>query len=170
MLYMKERKSQLPSYISIITVIASCFVVFYMIRVASGDIRFIRISGSAMSPTIEDGDIVILSKADRMLERGKIVIISYPSDQSRKFIGRIIGLPGDNIEILRGKITINGNLLDENYLDNTLNDPDTSTFALSQVPQDKYFILGDNRRTAYDSRNYGFVPRGLIHGTLIKLF
>lgn len=81
-------------------------------------------------------------------ERGDIVIFKYPDDEKVDYLKRIIGLPGETVEIVSGKVYIDGELLDEPYLD----EEPTGDFGPYQVPEDSYFMLGDNRAVSKDSR------------------
>lgn len=81
-------------------------------------------------------------------ERGDIVIFKYPDDESVDFLKRIIGLPGETVEIINGKVYIDGDLLDEPYL----TEEPTGNFGPYEVPEDCYFMLGDNREVSRDSR------------------
>ena len=81
-------------------------------------------------------------------ERGDIVIFKYPDDEKVDYLKRIIGLPGETVEIASGKVYIDGELLDEPYLD----EEPTGDFGPYQVPEDSYFMLGDNRAVSKDSR------------------
>ena len=89
-------------------------------------------------------------------ERGDIVIFKYPDDESVDYLKRIIGLPGETVEIISGKVYINGELLDEPYL----SEEPTGDFGPYQVPEDSYFMLGDNRAVSKDSRYW--------HNTYVK--
>ena len=88
--------------------------------------------------------------------RGDIVIFKYPDDESVDYLKRIIGLPGETVEIISGKVYINGELLDEPYL----SEEPTGDFGPYQVPEDSYFMLGDNRAVSKDSRYW--------HNTYVK--
>ncbi len=123
----------------------------------------VRVVGQAMAPNLNDGDKVFMSKRIDELKRGDIVVLLYPRDQSKSYIKRIIGLPGETIEINNGKVSINGKLLDEPYLDPKLAAHDTMVLSVV-VPADQYFVLGDNRDNSSDSRYWGTVPRNLIYG------
>ena len=81
-------------------------------------------------------------------ERGDIVIFKYPDDESVDYLKRIIGLPGETVEIISGKVYINGELLDEPYL----SEEPTGDFGPYQVPEGSYFMMGDNRAVSKDSR------------------
>ena len=89
-------------------------------------------------------------------ERGDIVIFKYPDDESVDYLKRIIGLPGETVEIISGKVYINGELLDEPYL----SEEPTGDYGPYQVPEDSYFMLGDNRAVSKDSRYW--------HNTYVK--
>ena len=97
-----------------------------------------------------------ISKKWKDPERFDIVIFKYPDDESVDYLKRIIGLPGETVEIISGKVYINGELLDEPYL----SEEPTGDFGPYQVPEDSYFMLGDNRAVSKDSRYW--------HNTYVK--
>jgi signal peptidase I len=82
-------------------------------------------------------------------DRGDIIVFRYPKDPSRDFIKRVIGLPGDEIEIRRGgALYINGEYYDEPYI----LEEDPRGYLLTEIPEGEYFVMGDNRRNSEDSR------------------
>ena len=92
--------------------------------------------------------------------RGEVIIFHWPRDPSRDFVKRVIGTPGDTVEIRLGQVFVNGHEIDEpyvTYLDRRNEPPIT-------VPPDSYFVLGDNRRHSSDSRDWGLVPADSIIG------
>ncbi len=96
-----------------------------------------------------------------------IVVFEFPEDESKDFIKRIIGLPGDTIEIKDKQVYRNGELLEEAYVQHT--DPSVRNGVRDnrepvKVPEGKYFVMGDNRDESYDSRFWGFVDKGQIKG------
>ena len=106
---------------------------------------------SSMEKTIMAGDRVIGSRLYYMRhdpQRGEIIMFDYPDDPNTLYIKRIIGLPGDHIEIHDGTVYINGEPLDEPYLDVVTE----GTWGPYDVPEDCYFMLGDNRNDSADSR------------------
>ena len=90
----------------------------------------------------------------RAPKHGDILIFRFPADPSRDFVKRVIGVPGDEIEIERGQVIRNGVEIDEPYITR----PDRRTYDPIEVPEGSYYVLGDNRRTSNDSRNWGMVP------------
>lgn len=142
-------------FIVIIIAIAGAWVVFAL--------RPLRIDGLAMSPTLNHNDKVFMLKQVGELQRGDIVVFLYPEDQTKSYIGRIVGLPGETIEVKDGKVYINGNPIEEPYLAPEYASHDTMPEPFA-IPPDNYFVLGDNRRNSSDSRYWGPLPRKLIYG------
>ena len=91
---------------------------------------------------------------------GDVVAFSYPEDPSRGLVKRVIGLPGDVIEIKDGYVIRNGQILPESYVVSR----DRRTISELTVPADSYYVLGDNRRSSTDSRDWGFVPADSSQG------
>ena len=131
-----------------------------------------KIPSESMEKTIMTGDRIFgfrlayglnldffgheISKKIKDPERFDIIIFKYPDDESVDYLKRIIGLPGETVEIISGKVYINGELLDEPYL----SEEPTGDFGPYQVPEDSYFMLGDNRAVSKDSRYW--------HNTYVK--
>ena len=114
-----------------------------------------------MLPNFRDGQVVrVRGVSPSRLKRGDVIGFRFPPDPSRKFIKRVVGLPGDVIEIQRGTVFINGEKLDEPYLIHG----DGKSMDAFRVPSDSYFVLGDNRRASFDSRDWGPVPADYING------
>lgn len=131
-----------------------------------------RISADSMSPTLKKRDIALASHwsyHDKRPERQDIITFRLPIDPAKVFLKRIIGLPGETIAIQNGDILIDGNRLAENYLGATAK----QTFSLEMkeinIPDNSYFVLGDNRDNSYDSRFWGVVPYDNIEGKIIRI-
>ncbi|MGE0451039.1 MAG: signal peptidase I [Vicinamibacterales bacterium] len=116
------------------------------------------------------------------IRRGDVVVFKYPEEPERDFIKRIIGLPGDTIELRRKKVYINGEPLDEPYV-HFLEPPGGATsvhevtsvdvreeFGPVTVPADHYFAMGDNRDNSQDSRYWGFLPRDYVKGKALIIY
>lgn len=124
----------------------------------------IRVNGTSMDPTLENGDIMILNKIGyriTKIKRFDIVVIKYKDEL---LIKRVIGLPGEKIKYVNNTLYVNGKKLDEEF-DKTY----TYNFSLKEigsttVPDDSYFVLGDNREVSKDSRSIGFIDREDIIG------
>src|SRR5712692_5698343 len=95
--------------------------------------------------------------------RQQVVIFRAPLPGSPDYVKRLIGLPGDRLEIRKGAVWVNGQRLAEPYLDSPVNPHEN--FGPLTVPMQSYFVMGDNRNDSYDSRYWGFVPRSAIVGT-----
>jgi signal peptidase I len=137
-----------------------------------------RVDGQSMEPTMSDSQYLLVNKAiyfrvdmDRIHkflpfvpgdgddnrhlfrapERGDVIVFRYPGDTSRDFIKRVIGIPGDTVEVREGTVFINGSPLEEDYVLATAD----YVYGPKTVPEDHYFVLGDNRRNSFDSPKWG---------------
>jgi len=123
------------------------------------------VKGQSMEPNFEDSNYLIvdeLSYRFRDPQRGEVVVFRYPRNVSQRFIKRIIGLPGEKIEIEAGVVMVNGKILDESeYFPSGV-----QTLGNIQISLDEneYFVLGDNRISSFDSRQWGTLPRKNIIG------
>ncbi|TDX51960.1 signal peptidase I [Orenia marismortui] len=127
------------------------------------------IPSGSMRPTLKPGDRIFANKfiyRFREPQRQEIIVFKYPVDPSRRFIKRLIGLPGDRVKIIEGRVYVNGKALEEDY---TL-EKSYSDFPEVKVPENHYFMLGDNRNNSEDSRFWGFVPRENIVGKAFVIF
>lgn len=148
-----------------------------------------EVEGTSMTPNIHNGDMIIVNKAayravhlpgwvsnipfldrngDGYFEpfgepkRGDVVVFHLPSQTQRNLIKRVIGLPGDTIEIRRGIVYRNGERLNEDYLDPGL--VGERSMPLTVVPENEFFVMGDERSRSFDSRDWGTLPRKHIIG------
>ena len=126
------------------------------------------VPSSSMEKTIMTGDRVIgyrLAYSFSEPERGDIIIFKFPDDESKLYIKRLIGLPGETVEIKEGKVFVDGEALDEPYLTVTTE----GTFGPYSVPEGHYFMLGDNRNNSADSRywNNTYLAREKIVGKAV---
>ena len=120
-----------------------------------------------MEPAFENGDYLIIDEISYKFsnpQRGEVIVFKYPHDTSQRYIKRIIGLPGETVEIKNGKIFISDKALEEtNYLSPDFFTPDFG-FTKTTLNKNEYFVLGDNRLHSSDSRRWGTVPREDIIG------
>jgi len=126
------------------------------------------VKGSSMEPNFHNGDYLIIDEFSyrmRSPERGEVIVFKYPENPSQKYIKRIIGLPGETIEVKEGKIRITGPQ-DDFVLNEDVYLSGVETFGVDtlKLATDEYFVLGDNREHSSDSRYWGSVPRANLIG------
>jgi signal peptidase I len=128
-------------------------------------------------PTMSDLERKLLPV--REPRRGDIVVFKYPDEPERDFIKRVIGLPGDTLELRNKKVYINGQPLDEPYvhfLEPASTSQEVTSFDVRErygpvrVPDGQYFVMGDNRDNSQDSRYWGFLPRSYIKGRALMIY
>ena len=124
-----------------------------------------------MLPSIKNGQRLYVEQLDAKtqtkLARGDILVFKYPKDPSKGYIKRLIGLPGDKVEIQAGEVWVNGGRLSEPYVDSKMNLSQMSQSAVV-VPTRSYYVLGDNRDNSSDSRSWGFVPEELLIAKVVN--
>lgn len=133
------------------------------------------VKGDSMVPNFHSGDYLIVDEISYRFsnpQRGDVVVLKYPLDASQRFIKRIVGLPGETIDIKNGKVTIiaagKSTVLRESYLPASLATDGTTHLVLGEG---NYFVMGDNRPFSYDSRRWGVLPKEDIIGkAFIRIF
>lgn len=179
----QQKKSQIRDWSEALIVAA---VLALIIRTFV--VQAFKIPSGSMEDTLLIGDHLLVSKfiyglqvpfsdepvlSMRDPERGDIIVFEFPEDkdksyfQRRDFIKRVVGLPGDKIEIRSKNVYVNGDRYmtpEAVYKDGTMTVGPRDNMALITVPQNKYFVMGDNRDRSYDSRFWGFVDRSVIKG------
>lgn len=129
-----------------------------------------KIKGDSMQPNYPDGEFLLTDKLSYRFgkpERGDVIVFEAPGVRDEEYIKRIIGLPGERVMVRDGKVYINGNLLDEPYIADTLSTGGGIFSAEGKevvVPERSFFVLGDNRPASSDSRTWGFVEKQKISG------
>ncbi|HEY8816213.1 MAG TPA: signal peptidase I [Candidatus Dormibacteraeota bacterium] len=149
----------------LVEVVVLAVILYFGISFA---VQAVHVEGLSMWATLDDNDYLIANKIDYRLhapQRGDIIILRPPSDNSKDFIKRIIALPGERILISHGIVYINGHKLDEPYLPEAWTQLDTWGGPDGMVvPPNAYFVMGDNRNRSQDSRLFGFIGRDRIDG------
>ena len=106
----------------------------------------VKVEGTSMAPLISDQERIFINKfvyRFEPIERGDVVVFWYPLDRTKSFIKRVVGLPGDEVEIRRGRVFINGNQLEEPYVPPRY--ADVSGYGPVRIPAGQYFVMGDHR-------------------------
>jgi signal peptidase I len=134
----------------------------------------VKVEGTSMMPSLVDQERIFINKFIYRfglgnIERGDLVVFWFPGDQSKSYIKRVIGLPGDTIAIEAGVVYVNGRPLAEPYVPEEFRDRH-SRQAPFKVPPDQYFVLGDHRSSSNDSRNWGPVHRRYIYGKAVFVY
>ena len=155
--------------------------------VLQGTVRNFKVEGSSMAPTLEGGQYLVVDhvsyqkldveRLSRIVPfwsadgadpkfafdppaRGEVIVFRYPQDPSKDFVKRVIGLPGETVQVRSGKVYINGENLSEPYLRRL----DESNARRLELGEKEYYVIGDNRRNSNDSRAWGVVPEANIVG------
>ena len=127
----------------------------------------VKVEGTSMLPRLHDGERIFVNKLIYYdlpeVKRGDIIVFWFPDDPSKSYIKRVIGLPGETVEVREGRVYINGRELTEPYLDPQLNLARVNQLPLT-VKKHYYFVMGDNRDHSSDSRLWGLVPEKYIYG------
>ncbi len=181
-----KKKSVFREYAeaAVIAIILALFIRTFVVQA-------FKIPSGSMEPTLLVGDHILVNKflygvkipfMNKTLipisepKRNDVIVFIYPVDKSKDFIKRVIGLPGDEIEIVDNKIYINGELFGDRYgyypdLGRKAVDPAGKTrFGPVTVPKDRLFVMGDNRNHSYDSRFWGFVPLDSVKGKAFIIY
>lgn len=131
--------------------------------------RGFYVYGSCMEPNLRTGERVLASRFGFIfggVKRGDVVIFKYPCDPTKNYVKRVIGLPGDTVEIRHGLMYVNGERLHEPYKQFAAH----GNYGPERVQQGKLFVLGDNRDQSNDSRYWGELPLNLVEAKAIMLY
>ncbi len=133
------------------------------------------VKGDSMVPNFHSGDYLIVDEISYRLsspQRGDVVVFRYPLDPSQRFIKRVLGLPGETVDVKNGKVTVTKNgktmAIEESYLPKALATDGTAHVTLAEG---NYFVMGDNRPFSYDSRRWGVLPeKDIIGKAFLRIF
>ena len=128
----------------------------------------VKVEGTSMAPLLSDQERIFINKfvyRFEPIQRGDVVVFWYPLDRTKSFIKRVVGLPGETVEIRQGIVYVNGKAVPEPYVPPQYED--MSDFGPVTLPQDKYFVMGDHRISSNDSRVFGPVSSRYIYGRAV---
>jgi signal peptidase I len=133
----------------------------------------VKVEGTSMMPSLIDQERIFINKYTYRfglsnIARGDMVVFWFPGDPTKSYIKRVIGIPGDSVEVKDGTVIVNGESLAESYVPQAYRDH----FSMPQktVRSDEYFVLGDHRSSSNDSRSWGMVPRGFVYGKAVFVY
>jgi signal peptidase I len=182
------RKSTVREYFEsiVIAVILALFIRTFVVqafKIPTGSMENNLLVGDHLlvnklvyAPTVSALERVIMP-VDQV-ERGDIVVFKYPEDPERDFIKRVIGLPGETLEVRNKQVYINGTALDEPYVRfiQPPAGPGGSSYDVRErygpvtIPANQYFVMGDNRDNSQDSRYWGYLPREFVKGRALMVY
>jgi signal peptidase I len=133
----------------------------------------VKVEGTSMTPSLLNEERIFINKfvyrfGFSDINRGDTIVFWAPEDPARSYIKRVIGIPGDEVEIVDGTVILNGKRLEEPYLIDI--NRDRMSMPQRKVEPGKYFVLGDHRNSSNDSRSWGTVPRDAIYGKAVFVY
>ncbi|MEX2263575.1 MAG: signal peptidase I [Bryobacteraceae bacterium] len=133
----------------------------------------VKVEGTSMMPSLTDQERIFINKFTYRfgigsIERGDLVVFWFPRDRTKSYIKRVIGLPGDVVEIREGRVLVNDRELAEPYVPEDYRDSQSE--PPMRVPGGEYFVLGDHRTSSNDSRAWGTVARDFIYGKAVFVY
>ncbi|MFA6963235.1 MAG: signal peptidase I [Patescibacteria group bacterium] len=144
-------------------------VVVVFLLVNTFFISIFVVDGWSMDPNLVDKEVILWNKnayTKANPERGDVVVVNYPGNIKKQYVKRVVGLPGETIEVAEGSVYIDGQKFNESYLTSeVITDPN---FAIA-LKNDQYFVMGDNRTNSSDSRAFGPVAKRFVLGKSLKV-
>jgi signal peptidase I len=164
---MMDRKKFIKEYVEpiVIAILIALFIRAFIVQA-------FKIPSSSMEPTLLVGDHILVNKflygiripytdikffRYKKPKRGDIIVFIFPKDRSKDFIKRVIGVPGEKVEVINNQIYIDDKLIDDPWGHFILARPSLENFGPVKIPEDSLFVMGDNRDNSQDSRFWGFV-------------
>jgi signal peptidase I len=133
----------------------------------------VKVEGTSMMPALVDQERIFINKfvyrfGIGQIDRGDMVVFWFPNDTTKSYIKRVIGVPGDMVEVDNGTVIVNGHRLDESYVIDEYRD--RQSMSAFKIQPEEYFVLGDHRSSSNDSRSWGTVPRKYIYGKAVFVY
>ena len=157
----KQKSSKSRAVLGWVIAIAVAVAVAFLIRAFVFEI--IMVDGPSMQPTLHTNERLAVEKVTRyggLPQRGEIVIVHYPNGTNNNYVKRVIGLPGETVEVKNSVVYINGQPLSEDYVSSEA----YADMGAVTVPENSVFVMGDNRANSEDSRYVGAIARDQIVG------
>jgi signal peptidase I len=168
-----KRTAQIPQAMrtAIVETLDAClFAALLSLVIITFIVQAFYIPSGSMEPTLMIDDRILVAKFIYRLEpvhRADVIVFRYPLNPKRDFVKRVLGLPGDRVQLKDGVVYVGDRALTEKGY--TIR-PDFGNYGPVIVPAHQYFVLGDNRNNSEDSRFFGYVPRGNIIGKAVFIY
>jgi len=162
-----DKKKVKPMWRELVETVFSAGIIAFFIITFIGQVTVVK--GASMEDTLFNSERLICNKIVYRLtepKHGDIIIFKPPIDQNHNYIKRVIAIEGDRIKIIDGIVYLNGEKMEEDYIEHR----SFESMPEITVPEDSYFVLGDNRINSSDSRFWGFVPENNIIGRASFIF
>lgn len=156
-----------PTELVVREIVETLLLTFFIFWLVNSFVGRYRIDGSSMNPTLQDGQYLLINNFSYYLnepDHGDIIVFKHPSSDLN-LIKRVIGVPGDHVEIHDRQVTVNGILLTEPYIQ-----AEPTYSGDWTVQSDEFFVLGDNRNSSSDSHSWGFLPEENIIGKAMVVY
>jgi len=168
-----KRAARIPAAVrtAIVETLDAClFAALLSLVIITFVVQAFYIPSGSMEPTLMVDDRILVAKfmyRFKPVHRGDVIVFRYPLNPQRDFVKRVMGLPGDRVQLKDGVVHLDGTVLSEKGY--TIK-PDFGNYGPVTVPASQYFVLGDNRNNSEDSRFFGYVPRGNVIGKAIFIY
>jgi signal peptidase I len=135
-----------------------------------------KIPSGAMEPTLLIGDHIMVDKRTRTPHRGDVIVFVFPPDPAKDFVKRVIGIPGDTVQIKAGRLYLDGQAVPDSHAhfeippQDRIVSSERDYFGPLKIPPAKYFMMGDNRDRSYDSRFWGLVDEDQVEGRVLYIY
>ena len=131
----------------------------------------VKVEGNSMMPELADQERIFINKfiyRFESIQRGDVVVFWYPLDPAKSYIKRVIGLPGETVQLVDGDVIVNGRRLEEPYVPSEYREQ--QSLGPIHIPPGEFFVLGDHRTSSNDSRVWGTVERRFIYGKAVFVY
>lgn len=143
-------------------------IVLIVVLIRTFIITPVRVNGNSMKPTLFDREILLLTKNNRNIKRFDIIVLKF---EGERLVKRVVGLPGEHLKYVNNQLYINDNLIEDSYSNAITISFDIKELGYEVIPDNHYFVLGDNRSESKDSRFFGMVDIDDIVGkTKFRLY
>lgn len=143
-------------------------IVLIVVLIRTFIITPVRVNGNSMKPTLFDREILLLTKNNRNIKRFDVIVLTF---EGERLVKRVVGLPGEHLKYVNNQLYVNDNLIEDSFSNSITSSFDIKELGYEVIPDNHYFVLGDNRSESKDSRFFGMVDIDDIVGkTKFRLY